>query len=40
VAQIADRYADLARRELDQFHHNKAQVYEIGTAVDQTTNAC
>jgi hypothetical protein len=35
VAQIADRYADLAQRELDQFHYSKAQVYrDRGLAVD------
>ena len=35
VARIADTYADLTQRELDQFHYRKARTYlERGLAVD------
>jgi tRNA A-37 threonylcarbamoyl transferase component Bud32 len=35
IAQIADRYADLTQRELDQFHYRKARIFlERGLAVD------
>ena len=35
VARIADTYADLTERELDQFHYRKARAYlERGLAVD------
>jgi hypothetical protein len=35
VARIADTYADLTERELDQFHYRKAETYlERGLEVD------